>query len=501
MENLSEAEWPSWTSKKQELLIDGLTVTQVFSNVHVQLETLRKRKFANKAGVLFEDELSSLADQIVKLGNAGTDRIPQMEMKMKVFERRLDSLDDSAACKSDLAKLEIKLAGRMEGLEKRISSVETSLAGFGVQGLIVPRTDVVIDGSINGRLELLESKIQGMSNNSMTLEKNLESLINQFSDLKKQLESLPKKVSDLGDNCSVNECKIGGLENLFSDLHTGYSRVKIVMERLPEECYERVKGEIYSMEERKAEKTEMIKKAELSQLHLKADLSEVSLVNDLCNQLDKRLEINKIEVNDSLKSLRSNYDKRLEALLQWILKQLRRLAGNTRKGSDLGGTDIGKVKCLVCDQVVSQHVATDTVFGGPAMPVSLKTLTQNRPMPFENESDRSKTPKNGASMTQPWGRTGQNRSPSPPRTLPHSGSAHNLDPTTDRGLDRILQGMQGPATNHRPISAQLHRSDSERGGGINVTLSQSADSYPPNICDAQTVTGDRKLSQFKELEL
>ena len=105
-------------------------------------------------------------------------------------------------------------------------------------------------------------------------------------------------------------------------------------------------------------------------------------------------------------------------------------------------------------------------------------------------------------MTQPWGRTAQNRSPSPPRGIPQSTSAHNLDPTSDRGLDRILHGMQGPASNHRPISAQIQRSDSERGGGgIAVALSQSADSFPVNMTEVQTVTGERKLSQFKELEL
>lgn len=493
MENLSESEWPSWTSRNSEMLIDGLKITQVFSNVNVQLETLRKRKFVTKAGVLFEDELNNLAEKLVMLGNAGTDKIPQMEMKMKVFERRLDSVDDSVADKSDLAKLEIKLSARLEGLEKRISMVESSLAGFGVAGLGLPKDVVEVDGSLGGRLEILESKMLGMSENSPHLEGSLQMMITQFNDLKKQLEGLPKKVSELGDNCSINDCKISGLENLFSDLHTGYNRVKIVMERLPDECYQKVKGELTLLDEKKAERSEVNRKAESTQLHLKADLSEVSLVNDLCNQLDKRLESNKIEVNDSLKNLRSNYDKRLEALLQWILKQLRRLAGNARKGTDVaGGTDIGKVKCLVCDQVVNQHVATDTVFGGPAMPVSLKTLTQNRPMPFENELDSRRTPR-GGTLTQPWGRTGQIRSPSPPRV----GSPQNLESVTvDRGMDRIFQNLSGPATQMRPASAHSGKLESDRG----IMLSQSSDNVSLSN-EINLMTGDRKLSQFKELEL
>jgi hypothetical protein len=68
------------------------------------------------------------------------------------------------------------------------------------------------------------------------------------------------------------------------------------------------------------------RKADLSQLLLKADLSELSQLNDLCNQLDRRLQENKLEMNDGLKGLKNNVDKRLEALLQWILKQLKRLA-------------------------------------------------------------------------------------------------------------------------------------------------------------------------------
>lgn len=50
MEVLNE-EWPVWSSKQSELLVDGLKVTQVFSNVHIQLETLRRRKYATKAGI------------------------------------------------------------------------------------------------------------------------------------------------------------------------------------------------------------------------------------------------------------------------------------------------------------------------------------------------------------------------------------------------------------------------------------------------------------------
>jgi chromosome segregation ATPase len=376
MEGLSELEWPTWTSKQSELLIDGLKVTQVLSNVSIQLETLRKRRFATTAGVLFEDELNDLSNRIkdLKVGGGDNAKIPPIEEKVKFIERRVDNLDEKVSDKSDIARLEIKLNGRIEGLEKRIGNLEAQLKLSG-NGL---------DSSFQARIELLESNVENFMIKFPPFENNLESLTDSFENLKKLLETLSKKVVEVSDSCSINQYRLNGLENMITEILTGMDKLKVLMDYLPEECLKKVKKEITFLDEKKADKSDLNRKADLSQLLLKADLSDLSQLNDLCNQLDRRLQENKLELNDGLKGLKNNVDKRLEALLQWILKQLKRLADRDSGRGDTG-TDIGKVKCLVCDQVVSQNIEADSPYGAPGLPISLKTLHSHiRPMPFEN---------------------------------------------------------------------------------------------------------------------
>jgi chromosome segregation ATPase len=376
MESLSELEWPQWTSKQSELLIDGLKVTQVLSNVNIQLETLRKRRFANTAGVLFEDELNDLSNIVkdLKVGGGDNEKIPKVEEKVKFIERRVDNLDEKVSDKSDIARLEIKLNGRIDGLEKRIGNLEAQLKVSG-NGL---------DSSFQARIELLESNVENFIIKFPPFETNLESLTDNFEDFKKLMETLSKKVVEVSDSCSINQYRVNGLENMITEIQTGMDKLRVIMDFLPEECLKKVKKEITFLDEKKADKSDLNRKADLSQLLLKADLNDLSQMNDLCNQLDRRLQENKLEMNDGLKGLKNNVDKRLEALLQWILKQLKRVADRDGGRGDTG-TDIGKVKCLVCDQVVSQNKDVESPYGTPGLPISLKTLHSHiRPMPFEN---------------------------------------------------------------------------------------------------------------------
>lgn len=383
MDGLSDLDWPRWTSKQGELLIDGLTVPQVLSHVHIQLETLRKRRFATTAGILFEDELKNIYNMIKELKKASdNDRIPPIEEKVKFIERRVDNLDEKVSDKSDITKLEIKLSARMDGLEKRLESVEEQLLKLGLAG-------GGLDASFQARIELLESNMENLMIKFPPVENNLEILTNNFDDLRKLLDALSKKVVEVTDNCAINQYRINGLENMITEIQTGMDKIKILMDYLPEECLKKVKKEIAYLDEKKADKSDLNRKADLSQLLLKADLSDLSQLNDLCNQLDRRFQENKLEMSDGLKTLKSNVDKRLEALLQWILKQLKRLADRNSGGEN--GTDIGKVKCLVCDQVVNQNVEAELAFGAPALPISLKTLHSHvRPLPFENGNDPRK---------------------------------------------------------------------------------------------------------------
>lgn len=170
-------------------------------------------------------------------------------------------------------------------------------------------------------------------------ESNLLLFTSQFDIMKISLENLLKKVAELNDTCAINQYKIDGIEKMLAEMIVGYDKMKIIIENLPEECIKKIRKELDIIDEKKADKYDLNKKADMSQLLLKTDHEETSRINDFINNLDGKFNHNKIEFNDSLKALRTNYDKRLESLLQWILKQLKRLAD--RNNRDVTGTDIG----------------------------------------------------------------------------------------------------------------------------------------------------------------
>ena len=509
LKNQSDAEWPVWTSGNSELLIDGLTITQVLSNVNIQLETLRKRTTMTN-GTTLENELSILFEKVVNVEKSSTEKIRDMEMMMEVMKNRIDSIEKSKGDKSDLNQFEILMSGRIVDLERRIVAVEISLVGTGVRGLEADNTGGEAETSITKRLEAIEKKATSLSYSSPTLESNHQTMMNQLSDMKKKLDILPKKITDASDSCSINECKITDLENLFQELDLSHNRMKITIERLPIDCYAAVKDEINELYDKKADRLELSKKADMVQLHLKADLSDVSVMNDLSNQLDRKIEANLLDVNDSLKSLRSNYDKRLESLLQWTLKQLRRLAANSNMSQEMGVTDIGKVKCLVCDQVVNQLVETDIVFGGPPLPVTLKTLANNRPLPFETGTDKDRSNRSRSAVTHAWthrsNTINQNRISSPSRSGVFTGSTktfsnqlscQNLEIfNASLDLENIFQIPHEASVRARPSTSSCVRGESERS----VMLNPSTAASRSQIGDGMMTAGDRILSQFRELE-
>ena len=64
---LTEETWPSWTSRSYEFKIDGLIIPQILSNISIQLDTLRKRPFVTKEGLLLDDALADLWNKLAYL--------------------------------------------------------------------------------------------------------------------------------------------------------------------------------------------------------------------------------------------------------------------------------------------------------------------------------------------------------------------------------------------------------------------------------------------------
>jgi len=499
MEGLTEESWPAWTSKSYELVIDGLKITQILGKISVQLDTLRNRKFVTKDGVPIDDVVASVfqkladLDAALKKGVGGSDeRVPGLENRIKLVERRVEVLEGQMgdkADKSDLEALEAKLLGQLAAVERKF---DTALS---------KQKSKLDDDEVLGRLAALETGMEAVNTKLPEVEGAVASVATEVDDAKKQIEVVLKKLGQVSNLVAVHDIKLGEVDGAIVDLQAGLEHVKHVLEKLPGELLDKVAEHVARLDDQKADRVDLMKKADLSLVLQKADAADVDKLNQLLADVEQRLGEFKAHTTDRFTDFHKTYDKKLEALLQWILKQLKKIANKEQ----IGGTDIGKVRCLVCDQTVPQSREQDVVFSS-SNPIthSLKKLhAHSRPVPFENDGDR-RNPYDGRNQPQAWAR------------LPVRDADRSPSPTGDHHRDRRTSP---PRDRHSPSPPrqQDHRTpERERDGGNSSSLPMLRPAQGPiNLPTAFSSTGamvfldqghggppsDARMSAFKEMEL
>jgi hypothetical protein len=81
--------------------------------------------------------------------------------------------------------------------------------------------------------------------------------------------------------------------------------------------------------------------------------------------------------------------KQIDTVAQWCFKQMRNTADSGNNHIPSGG-DIGKIRCLVCDQPIKQQTEQEIVFGGPQMTHSIKSRKASPPRERERDREREK---------------------------------------------------------------------------------------------------------------
>ena len=86
-------------------------------------------------------------------------------------------------------------------------------------------------------------------------------------------------------------------------------------------------------------------------LAAKSDYSEITRIDDIIQELNRRAMAQRKEMLENMTSLQKDFTNRAENIASWCLNQLRKEMKKDKNES----ADIGKVRCLVCDQVVDQN--------------------------------------------------------------------------------------------------------------------------------------------------
>ena len=379
-----------------EVSIGGSSIVSLLSTLQAQIDELKNRPnfeptpaaSSSTDGIsievmeAFERRMENMLNRSQAENMAAMERRLQellkerddqsLEIKLRQLTKRVQDLEDANG-EGVLIAIQSKFGGRIESLEQRMSKLEKTVA----ENLITDNNSNEEDAQMGSkireqldRLKAVEVKVEAIQEALPAIESKVIAVEEVVETDHQEVAELAKRVSRLGDSYSVCDARIAELYQLLSRQMEDLGKLQALIETLPDECLDKVRSELELFDSTKANRSELSNKADLSLLLSKADQSDISRLNDLSSDLGGRISVNKQEVKENLESLARNIDKKLEAMGSWILKLLRRVPDD----SQAGGTDIGKVRCLVCDSTSKQQRETDIVHGGPALNPHGKTL-------------------------------------------------------------------------------------------------------------------------------
>lgn len=455
---MSERDWPTWSAKKgASLTFDGMTLDEVFSRIHSQIEILKARPIFKPsisgptqplalaptpasapvpAAVSLKgpskekdeitdmlkihikeikDDLSGLKSRINLFENRASnfvaphiERVEPVEsiiavqpdaesiakditenfqQQLQLFQETLSkSFDETNKCLRDQIKvLEERFAEsdrRNQEFEKRMMTTLEELRS--AQSKDITLLDQKLSTQISGielKLKALEEKIDYVQEYAVSFEGRVKNVVLHAS---KQAE----KIDSLMDNKAATDQRILSQDTLISHANREVEFLKSKMEALLGECDARIMHEFKRLDAVKVNREELDKKTDVQLTMTKADSSEIERLEDVILELGRRTTQHARESAEAMGNMGRNYDQKLEAIGAWCLQLMNR---EKKAQADGENANIGKIKCLVCDQVVKQNPDQDVVFSGPGM---INTLQKMKafPRPVNQPRQRGVSP-------------------------------------------------------------------------------------------------------------
>jgi hypothetical protein len=386
--------WNSWSSNTvASILVDGQKLNDVFSQIKKQLEFLRQRQSGFSENL---DQLTTFYSNGNNQSNSDFSNSNNLlkELKQEIFELR-----------QEVNELR-KQASQQQTMDQKIKALENWL---------------------QNQLKEHEKKTENLLVNiteqrSQSLSMNLQDLFEQLK--KEQVEKhetlelsqllltkdFDNKLHNLKDILSVHELRAKNMEIKIGKNSQNIEEILEEIRQFSKKYLEPFQVSIDELIRDKAWRSEVETKADMTMLLLKADQHEMNQFQHILEEMQRRLISVLAETSDRVTAMDNKLDRRSDRIVQYCLKQLRKefLHNNNSHNNESGGwggpldsqnnnnhhshgTDIGKVRCLVCDHVSTQQREQDIVFSGPGLTHTLKTLQHNNNNNNNNHSTRPRS--------------------------------------------------------------------------------------------------------------
>lgn len=390
-------EYDNWTSYgKAELRVDGLEIHQLLDRIKSQLSILKRQQD------LTNDTLKQFSS------NDKSDVSSKDMLLMNEKIRRLEALIEKYS--ESLQNLENKVNDSEKSNDSKFNKLQNSIDLLMKQNEEFLKREEKNQKKINDLEKLLHRSVNDLKDKfdhfadqtSKELNKLNQTVGNLQSDvkyLKEKTDDLEIRTLSLKDHVVVNEMKMKILEERANEAAAITQELKEGFEAIPTTYIDPLQKAIDDLYNEKADRVELSEKADLAMIMTRAEVNDVLRLEDKVDELGRRIGGIDNEVKENVKTFDAKLDRKGERIAQWVLKIIRKEV--TPNSNTKDGTDIGKVKCLVCDQVVPQNAeAGGTVFGGPGMKNVIKELHRNRSS-SPNSPENKRNNNNKVNITSP----------------------------------------------------------------------------------------------------
>lgn len=288
------------------------------------------------------------------------------------LEEMVNNILQSTA--NSLTKVDEDSTLRSMELENRIKALEIAME-TDVQRRLAQNTDSEkrLELEVQSLKALVDVKFKAIDDKFSLLgdryDQKFAKVDQNISTIFAKVSKLEVSLDSLLDQEAVAAHRIIEFEQKFSLLTSSLEGLKSTIKSMAENVVPRILQDLQILDETKVHRQDLESKADLIMALGKADMSEVERLDEVIEQLGRRVGIHSREAAENLAQVQRNAEKKMDAIMNWCTAHIRKEPAAPRPGEN---ADIGKIKCLVCDQVVKQHVEQDVVFGGPGLRSTMK---------------------------------------------------------------------------------------------------------------------------------
>jgi hypothetical protein len=527
----------SGKSNGMDLIINDISLLSTIDNINTQLDFYRIRNNSDLISSAALNEIESKLeahqnlyqqdhDNVMSTINNTNDKLADMEHKIwqklstvgstinnndlsstqpikidtateKKKEARISKMEDLL---NSLQNKQLKQNEHIQEMQREINTLRSKEESM--NNIINELNDTITKQNNFIHNELYENMEKQINlNNDEILQKcknlvheNEVSLRGRIDVLFAQTSKLDTSLKKCADSNYLHETLINSIETRSKSNTEIIEHIKHLQDEQMRKIYRELQEKFDKLSNEKASKHEIANKVDYNLLMTKVDFSEISRIDEYTNDLQRKLVVTKKEMTEGFANIEKNYSKRAENIALWCLKQIRK-----EMASDGGDGDIGKIRCLVCDQTIKQQPDQEIVGvqdnfttklkSKKGYPLSTKNKNNNRasspnniPSPSNNKS--TIVPMTVANATnEPLPSTladynnSKNKNQNDDKTyLPTIHNEHKQQDQPHLTVDRNINYV-APITTHLPLDKLLNLS---AGGALNNSEQWLNPTHPYN---------------------